>query len=113
MYAIRSYYDENDTISVEEIEFGDNDTLSAVVATLVDADFLVILSDIDGLFDKNPSLYPDAKLIPKVNAIDDYIISLADGSGSKHGTGGMITKIHAAQIANSAKIDMAISYNFV
>ncbi len=99
---------ENDTISVEEIEFGDNDTLSAVVATLVDADFLVILSDIDGLFDKNPSLYPDAKLIPKVNAIDDYIISLADGSGSKHGTGGMITKIHAAQIANSAKIDMAI-----
>ena len=99
---------ENDTISVEEIEFGDNDTLSAVVADLVDADLLIILSDIDGLYDKDPHKHANAKLIPVVNKIDDTIISLAEGAGSKHGTGGMITKIHAAQIAKKAGIDMVI-----
>ena len=99
---------ENDTVSVEEIEFGDNDTLSAFVAKLVDADLLVILSDIDGLFDKDPHKNTSAKLIPVVDKIDDKIISLAEGAGSARGTGGMITKIHAAQIATEAGIDMVI-----
>lgn len=99
---------ENDTVSVEEIEFGDNDTLSAVVAGLVDADLLIILSDIDGLYDKDPHKSDDAKLINKVDNIDDNIISLAKGAGSERGTGGMITKIHAAQIAKEHGIDMVI-----
>lgn len=99
---------ENDTVSVEEIEFGDNDTLSAVVADLVDADLLIILSDIDGLYDKDPHKDSSAKLISTVEGIDDYIFSLAEGSGSKHGTGGMITKIQAAKIANESGIDMII-----
>ena len=99
---------ENDTVSVEEIEFGDNDTLSAIVADLVDADLLVILSDIDGLYDKDPHKNANAKLISRVEKIDDSIISLAEDSSSEHGTGGMITKIHAAQIANENGIDMVI-----
>lgn len=99
---------ENDTVSVEEIEFGDNDTLSAIVAEIVDADLLMILSDIDGLYDKDPHKCPDAKLIETVENIDERIISLAKGASSKHGTGGMITKIHAAQIVSEAGIDMVI-----
>lgn len=99
---------ENDTVAVEEIEFGDNDTLSAIVAELVDADLLIILSDIDGLYDKDPHKSNDAKLIDLVESIDERIISLAQGAGSQHGTGGMITKIHAAQIASKAGIDMVI-----
>ena len=99
---------ENDTMAVEEIEFGDNDTLSAIVATLVDADLLVILSDIDGLYDSDPNTNADAKLIPVVEKIDDNIKKLASGASSKLGTGGMITKIHAAEIARDAKIDMVI-----
>ncbi len=100
---------ENDTMSVEEIKFGDNDTLSAVVASIVDADLHIILSDIDGLYDKNPSTNSDAKLIPVVNEINDDIISLAGTSGSEYGTGGMITKINAAEISNSHGIDMIIA----
>lgn len=99
---------ENDTVAVEEIEFGDNDTLSALVAELVDADLLLILSDIDGLYDKDPHSDPDAKLIDVVDNIDDRITSLAKGAGSKHGTGGMITKINAAQIVSQSGIDMVI-----
>ena len=100
---------ENDTVSVEEIEFGDNDTLSAVCAKLVDADLLILLSDIDGLYDKDPNKHANANLIPVVEKIDDSIIALAEGAGSEHGTGGMITKVHAAQIANNAGIDMIIA----
>lgn len=99
---------ENDTVSVEEIEFGDNDTLSAIVATLVNADALVIMSDIDGLFDGNPRENPNARLIPSVTEINGEIEAFASGTGSKRGTGGMITKIHAAEIAMDAGIDMAI-----
>lgn len=99
---------ENDTVAVEEIEFGDNDTLSAIVAELVEADALVIMSDIDGLFDANPVTHPDAKLIPRVERIDQDIQRIASGTTSARGTGGMITKIHAAEIATSAGIDMAI-----
>ncbi len=100
---------ENDTVSTEEIEFGDNDTLSAIVATLVNADLLVILSDIDGLYDKNPHKYDDAKLISVVDKVDGDVISLAEGAGSKLGTGGMITKLYAAKIVNDNSIDMVIT----
>jgi glutamate 5-kinase len=99
---------ENDTVSTEELVFGDNDTLSAIVATLIDADALVLLSDIDGLYDKNPKTNSDAKLISVVNEITPQIISLAEDTDSDVGTGGMITKIHAAQIAIQNGIDMYI-----
>ena len=99
---------ENDTISAEQIEFGDNDTLSAIVAKLIHADLLVILSDIDGLYDDNPTVNPDAKLIPMVEGITDEIRALASGAGTDRGTGGMITKISAAEIAGEAGIDMFI-----
>ncbi|MGI6030156.1 MAG: glutamate 5-kinase [Eubacteriales bacterium] len=99
---------ENDTVSYEEIEIGDNDTLSAIVATLVGADTLVLLTDIDGLYNKNPA-EADAKLVPVVYQIDDDIRAVAGGAGSKVGTGGMITKIHAAEIATQAGITMVIA----
>lgn len=100
---------ENDVISTEQIEFGDNDTLSATVASLVGADLLIILSDIDGLYDADPRENPQAKLIDVVEKIDDSIISLAGGAGSNRGTGGMITKIHAAKAATEAGCDMLIA----
>lgn len=99
---------ENDTVSVEEIEFGDNDTLSAIVATLVNADALIILSDIDGLYDSDPKTNKNAKLIEEVTEIDDKIMSIAGGSGSNRGTGGMITKLEAAKITMNNGIDMVI-----
>lgn len=99
---------ENDTVSVEEIEFGDNDTLSAIVAGLCHADLLIIMSDIDGLYDSDPNKNPDAKLIPKVETIDKSIIDMASGSTSNRGTGGMITKIHAAETASKDSVDMVI-----
>lgn len=102
---------ENDTVAVDELEgenFGDNDTLSAIVAQLVHADALVIMSDIEGLFDANPRTDPDARLIPEVKEITAEIEAYARGSGSKRGTGGMTTKIQAAKIAVGSGIDMAI-----
>ncbi len=99
---------ENDSVSVEEIEFGDNDTLSALVANLANADALIILTDIDGLYEDDPKKNPDAKLIPTVKKIDSRIESLAQGKGSTLGTGGMITKIHAARIATEAGIPVYI-----
>lgn len=99
---------ENDTTAVEEIEFGDNDTLSAIVAVLCGADALIILSDIDGLYDGDPRQNPTAKLIEEVYTVDDRILALAGGAGSSRGTGGMITKIRAAQIACGAGIHMII-----
>lgn len=99
---------ENDTVSVEEIEFGDNDTLAAVVGKLVDADLLIMLSDIDGLYDKNPRQFSDAKLIPHVEEITEEIRALAGGKGSSLGTGGMITKLNAAQIAMDAGFPMIL-----
>lgn len=99
---------ENDTVSVEEIEFGDNDTLSAIVATLVNAQLLIVLSDIDGLYDGNPKENPDARLIPKVTRVDEKILALGGGRGSAFGTGGMATKLHAAQLVMDAGIPMVI-----
>ena len=99
---------ENDTVSVEEIEFGDNDSLSATVAKLVKADLLVLFSDIDGLFDDNPNENPDARLIPVVKEINDEIRALCGEAGTERGTGGMITKIHAAEIATEAGIPTVI-----
>ncbi len=100
---------ENDTVSTEEIEFGDNDNLSAIVAGLVNADLLIILSDIDGLYDSDPRTHPDAQLIYEVKKIDASIIAMASGAGSKVGTGGMTTKLQAAKFANENGIDMIIA----
>lgn len=101
---------ENDTVSVEEINFGDNDTLSAYVAVLTDADILVLLTDIDGLYDRNPKTDKNAKLIPVVEEIDDSVKALAGGCGSSRGTGGMITKLAAAEISTKAGIPMIITH---
>lgn len=99
---------ENDAIVVDEIKFGDNDTLSAMVATLVNADLLILLTDIDGLYDSNPKNNPDAKFIHYVDEITEEIIAAADGAGSSLGTGGMITKINAGKIATSSGSSMII-----
>ena len=90
---------ENDTVATEEIEFGDNDTLSAIVATLIGADLLILLTDIDGLYTDDPKSNPDAKRLSVVTKIDNKLIGMAKGSGSSFGTGGMATKIAAARIA--------------
>ncbi len=101
---------ENDTIAVDELELeiGENDSLSALVASLSNADLLVILSDIDGLFTDDPRKNPDAKPITYVDEITEEIESVAGGAGSSLGTGGMSTKINAAKIASEAGIDMII-----
>jgi len=99
---------ENDAIVVEEIKFGDNDTLSAMVASLVNADLLVLLTDIDGLYDSNPKNNPNAKFIHYVDEITQDIVNAADGAGSSLGTGGMITKINAGKIATSYGSSMII-----
>ncbi|MDD3428564.1 MAG: glutamate 5-kinase [Oscillospiraceae bacterium] len=99
---------ENDTVSTEEIEIGDNDTLSAIVACLAKANLLVIMSDIDGLYDSDPHKNPNARLIPLVEGVSPQIMALAGGAGSSLGTGGMATKLNAAKIANGSGIDMAI-----
>jgi len=100
---------ENDTVATKEIVIGDNDTLASIVAVSVKADLMIILSDIDGLYDKDPHTYPDAKLISTVEEINDDIISLADGHTGKLGTGGMKTKITAAQTVIAKGIDMIIT----
>lgn len=99
---------ENDVISIDEIKFGDNDTLSAMVSTLAEADLLILLTDIDGLYDSNPKNNPNAKLIQYVDTITEDIESSADGAGSTLGTGGMITKINAGKIATSSGTSMVI-----
>jgi len=96
---------ENDAVANEEIVYGDNDSLSAIVARLIHADKLIILTDIDGLYDSNPKTNPDARLIRKVEAITPDIRALARDSGSSLGTGGMITKLQAAELATSAGIE--------
>ena len=100
---------ENDTVATDEIVIGDNDTLAAIVAESVRADLLILLSDIDGLYDSDPHENPDARLIPVVERLDDHIRALAGGSGSSLGTGGMVTKLQAAQIATEAGCEMVIA----
>ena len=105
---------ENDSVCIEEIEsehkvFGDNDTLSAVVASLISADLLLILTDIDGLYDSDPRRDPGARLISEVREIDEAIIAKAGGVGSGFGTGGMATKIAAAKFAMEEGIDVVIT----
>lgn len=99
---------ENDTVTTEEIEFGDNDCLSAMVAVLTDSDLLIILSDIDGLYDDNPKTNPDSRLISDVYELDDKIMAMGKGAGSDFGTGGMASKLEAAKIVENAGIDMLI-----
>jgi len=100
---------ENDTVATEEIGIGDNDTLAAFVAVSVGADLLVLLSDIDGLFTADPRKDADARLIERVDCIDEHILSLGGDKGSSLGTGGMATKLHAAQIATESGCDMIIT----
>ena len=107
-YGAIPVINENDSVAVDEIVFGDNDSLSAHVAKIVDADTLIILTDIDGLFSANPREDENAVLIHCVDEITDEILALAGGSGTNRGTGGMITKLHAAQIATSAGIDTVV-----
>lgn len=105
---------ENDSVSYTEIEsedrlFGDNDMLSVVVAVLCRAKQLVILSDINGLYDADPRLYPEAKLINRIEKIDEKVYALAGGAGSRRGTGGMKTKLQAAALATAQGIDTIIT----
>ena len=100
---------ENDTVSTFEIEFGDNDTLSAIVAALIDADLLILLSDIDGLYTDDPNKNPDAEFISVVDHLDDSIMGMGKGTSSSVGTGGMGTKLSAARIATSSGADMIIA----
>ena len=100
---------ENDAVVSNELKVGDNDTLSALVSGLIDADLLIILSDVQGLYNKNPQKYEDANLIEIVGKIDDDIKKTADGEGSKFGTGGMITKIIAAEMATKIGTNMVIA----
>lgn len=102
---------ENDPVSTDQIQnevFGDNDTLSAIVAELVDADLLILLSDIDGLYTDNPRTNPEAKFIELVESVDDNMMQYAKGASTTWGTGGMTTKLEAAKIANGAGVDMII-----
>ena len=100
---------ENDTIATEEIVIGDNDTLAAIVAVNAGAELLILLSDIDGLYTGDPHANPEAKLIAQVDELTPEILALAGGSASGLGTGGMMTKLHAARIAAEAGCDMVIA----
>ena len=101
---------ENDTVATHEIEFGDNDTLSALVTSLTNADLLILLSDIDGLYTDDPRQNPDATLVECVEKMDDSYDAMAKGStGSDVGTGGMATKLNAARIATMSGADMIIA----
>jgi glutamate 5-kinase len=102
---------DNDSISTDEIgtAFSDNDKLSVLVASEIDADLLIMLTDIDALYDNNPREFPDAKPIPTVFEITDDIVRIAGGAGSKLGTGGMKTKIQAAKIASNAGCHMILA----
>lgn len=104
---------ENDAVATDEIgvenTIGENDSLSAIVAAAIGADLLVLLSDIDGLYDKDPRRHPDACLIPTVERVDDELFTLAEDSSTGLGTGGMITKLRAAAIATEAGCEMVIA----
>ena len=100
---------ENDTVATEELGIGDNDTLSAIVATSIRADKLILLSDIDGVYTADPRSHPEAKLIHRIPKIDDQVLALAGAAGSDLGTGGMVTKIQAARICLEQGCTMVIT----
>lgn len=100
---------ENDTVATEEIVIGDNDTLAAIVAKSIHAELLILLSDIDGLYTADPHTHPEAQLLHRVAKIDDHIQALAGVSSGTQGTGGMVTKLHAARICLSCGCDMVIA----
>ena len=107
-YDVVPIINENDTLAVEEIKVGDNDTLASLVVPAVNADMVVLVSDIDGLYDDNPHTNKNARLIRNVDGITKEIESMAKDASSKVGTGGMITKIRAAKVCNDFGCDMAI-----
>ena len=100
---------ENDTVGTKEIVIGDNDTLAAIVAESVDADLLILLTDIDGLYTANPRNNPEAQLIHRITMLDDSVMALAGGTGTNRGTGGMVTKLQAAKICMNCGCDMVIA----
>lgn len=100
---------ENDTLATDEIVIGDNDTLGAIVAKSISADLLILLSDIDGLYTADPHKDATAKLIPVVHEISEEMRTIAGGKGSAFGTGGMVTKLHAAEICLGCGCDMVIA----
>ena len=108
-YGALPIVNENDTVATEEIRVGDNDTLAALVTSLLDADALLLLSDVDGLYDKNPALYPDARPVPCVERVDAHVMAMAGGAGTPGGTGGMRTKLSAARIATGSGAAMWIA----
>ncbi|EGF06793.1 glutamate 5-kinase [Streptococcus sanguinis SK1057] len=99
---------ENDTVAIEELKVGDNDTLSAQVAAMVQADLLVLLTDVDGLYTTNPSTNPDAQRLEKIEKISSELIDMAGGAGTSNGTGGMLTKIKAATLATMSGVPVYI-----
>ena len=107
-YGVIPIINENDTVVVEEIRFGDNDNLSAMVTNLVEANLLVILSDVNGLYDRDPNRHPEARLIPLVERITEELEALAGGAGTELGTGGMATKVRAAKRASLYGVGTAI-----
>ncbi len=109
-YDIVPIINENDTVAVEEIKVGDNDNLSAQIAALLDADLLILLTDQEGLYDRDPRLHADAQLIPRVETIDEHIWSLAGGTTNGLATGGMRTKIQAAQLATRSGTRTVIAH---
>ncbi len=108
-YGALPIINENDTVATEELGIGDNDRLSAIVAIVLSADLLILLSDIDGLYTANPRTDPGAKLIPVVDDLTPEVVSSAGGSGSSIGTGGMQTKLIAARMVMEAGRDMVIA----
>ena len=100
---------ENDTVGTKEIVIGDNDTLAAIVAESVQADLLILLSDIDGLYTADPRKDPNARLLHRITHLDDSVRALAGGCGSSRGTGGMVTKLQAAQICMDCGCEMVIA----
>ena len=100
---------ENDTVGTKEIVIGDNDTLAAIVAESVDADLLILLTDIDGLYTADPRNNPDAQLIHRITKLDDRVMALAGGTGTNRGTGGMVTKLQAAKICMGCGCTMVIA----
>lgn len=100
---------ENDTVATDEISVGDNDTLSALVAESIGADLLVLMSDIDGLYTDDPHKNPEASLIPEIRELTPDVMALGGDAGSSLGTGGMRTKLHAAEICTESGTDMIIT----